>query len=41
MIKKENKAIQALTADTDLLKMVSVEVLLYVGNNFCTLQLGF
>ena len=29
------------TADTDLLKMVPVEILLNIGNYFCTLQLGF
>ena len=29
------------TADTDLLKMVPVEILLNFGNHFSTLQLGF
>ena len=30
-----------ITADTDLLKMVPVEILLNFGNYFCTLRLGF
>ena len=29
------------TADTDLLKMVPVEILLNFGNHICTLQFGF
>ena len=29
------------TADTDLLKVVPVEILLNFGNYFCTLELGF
>ena len=33
--------ITLITADTDLLKMVPVEILLNFENYFCTLQLGF
>ena len=35
------KTIKEITADTDLLKMVHVEILLNFKNHFRTLQLGF
>ena len=39
--KREQKRERHDTADTDLLKMVPVEILLFFGNYFRTLQLRF